>query len=122
MTIRPALLAVALVASGLAPAAHADMQGDSGRIAALRLLESSADQYSSARGYLWLTNAELTTIKYQWGGQACNGRNLSDQSIDSLNETIALARVEVTPFYKIGGGGVRCLVGYQIQDPKLFLQ
>lgn len=112
------LRGVALSAVILVPAvAYADTDGAPGTVASVTVNESSADDYSTERGNVYINEGQ-TNRKYQWGGQACNGRNLSDANIALLYEALrARAEIQLVPSYKTGGGGVRCLVGFRLQPP-----
>lgn len=107
---------VALAAVVLVPAvAHADVDGAKGVVASVSVNESSADDYSVERGNVAINEGSVTR-RYQWGGTACNGRNLSDTSVVLLLEALQNKdRVEVVPSYKSGAGQARCLVGFRIQ-------
>lgn len=104
-----------------ATAAHADTQGDGGQLAGVKINETSSDNYAFERGSLVVYENGLLPRKYQWGGQACNGKNLSEQNQNILARVVASRAVTITPFYKTGGGNVRCLVGFRLQDPFLYV-
>ncbi len=106
----------ALAAVVLVPAvAYADTDGLKGTVAAVTVNETSADDYSAERGNL-VVNEGSTSRKYQWGGTACNGRNLTEANIDLLFQAMRSAdKVEIVPSYKTGAGQARCLVGFRVQ-------
>lgn len=95
--------------------AFADADGLKGKVAAVTVNESSADDYSAERGNM-VVNEGSVARKYQWGGTACNGKNLSEANIDLLFQAMKAAdKVEVVPSYKTGAGQARCLVGFRVQ-------
>ncbi len=107
---------VALAAVVLVPAvAYADVDGTKGTVVAVSVNESSADDYTAERGSLTLNEGSVNR-KYQWGGTACNGRNLSESNIALLVDALrAKDKLEVVPSYKTGAGTARCLVGFRVQ-------
>jgi hypothetical protein len=117
MSLRSQILkGAALAAVVLVPAvAFADADGLKGKVAAVTVNESSADDYSAERGNM-VVNEGSVARKYQWGGTACNGKNLSEANIDLLFQAMKAAdTVEVVPSYKTGAGQARCLVGFRVQ-------
>jgi hypothetical protein len=117
MSLRSQILkGAALAAVVLVPAvAFADADGLKGKVAAVTVNESSADDYSAERGNM-VVNEGSVARKYQWGGTACNGKNLSEANIDLLFQAMKAAdKVEVVPSYKTGAGQARCLVGFRVQ-------
>lgn len=107
---------VALSAVILVPTlAYADTDGAAGSVASVTVNESSADDYASERGNVYV-NEGATNRKYQWGGQACSGRNLTEANIALLVEALrGRDGIQIVPSYKAGGGGARCLVGFRLQ-------
>ena len=117
MSLRSRVLrGVALAAVVLVPAvAYADVDGTKGTVASVTVNESSADDYTSERGNV-LLNEGSQTRKYQWGGTACNGKNLTEANIALLIDALkAKDRLEIVPSYKSGAGAARCLVGFRVQ-------
>ncbi len=106
----------ALAAVVLVPAvAYADADGLKGTVASVTVNETYADDYSAERGNL-IVNEGSVARKYQWGGTACNGKNLSEANISLLFRALeATDKLEVVPSYKGGAGGARCLVGFRVQ-------
>jgi len=100
----------------LVPAvAYADTDGAKGTVASVTINESSADDYLAERGNVVL-NEGSQTRKYQWGGTACNGKNLNEANVALLIDAMkAKDRLEVVPSYKSGAGSARCLVGFRVQ-------
>lgn len=117
MSLRSQILkGAALAAVVLVPAvAYADADGVKGKVASVTINESSADDYAAERGNL-VVNEGSVARKYQWGGTACNGKNLTDANIDLLFQAMKAAdKVEIVPSYKTGAGQARCLVGFRVQ-------
>ena len=111
------LRGVALSAVVLMPVvAHAaDTDGAAGTVASVTVNETSSDDYGTERGNVYVNEGQ-TSRKYQWGGQACNGRNLTEANIALLVEALrGRAELQLVPSYKAGGGGVRCLVSFRLQ-------
>lgn len=117
MSLRSRVLKVAaLTAVVLVPAvAFADADGIVGTVASVVVNESSADDYAVERGSLIVTEASATR-KYQWGGTACSGRNVSEANIELLVEAMQNRdKLQIIPSYKTGAGLARCLVGFKLQ-------
>jgi hypothetical protein len=110
------LRGVALSAVILVPAvAYADTDGAVGAVASVTINETSSDDYATERGNVYVNEGQ-TSRKYQWGGQACNGKNLSEANIAMLVEALrGRADIQMVPSYKTGAGNVRCLVGFRLQ-------
>lgn len=95
--------------------ALADHTGQYGTVAQVSVNETTADEYSAARGRLVIDEGGQFYRSYQWGGVACNGRNMSEANI--ANMMLALkdrGGLTLTPIWKVGAGAVRCLVAYRI--------
>ncbi|HEY0136565.1 MAG TPA: hypothetical protein VGB85_20925 [Nannocystis sp.] len=107
------LKVAALAAVVLIPAvAHADTYGIAGTVISLTINESSADNYLGERGSLILSEGGVPR-KYQWGGTACNGRNVTEANVALLFRAMEHGdRMTVLPSYKAGAGQARCLVGF----------
>lgn len=117
MSLRSRVLrGVALAAVVLVPAvAYADVDGSKGTVASVTVNESSADDYTAERGNVILKEGSQAR-KYQWGGTACSGKNLSEANIALLVDALrASDRLEIVPSYKSGAGAARCLVGFRVQ-------
>ena len=117
MSLRSRVLKVAaLTAVVLVPAvAFADADGIVGTVASVVVNESSADDYAVERGSIIVTEASATR-KYQWGGTACSGRNISEANIELLVEAMQNRdKLQIIPSYKTGAGLARCLVGFKLQ-------
>lgn len=117
MSLRARVLKFAAVSAVvLVPVvAFADADGLVGAVASLTVNESTADDYAVERGNLYVNEASATR-KYQWGGTACSGRNISDANIQLLvNAMQNRDKLQVVPSYKTGAGLVRCLVGFKLQ-------
>lgn len=119
MSLRSRVLkCVALGATVLVPAVAyaADSNGVAGTVASVTINETSSDDYGTERGNVYINEGQ-TSRKYQWGGQACNGRNLSEANIALLVQALqARNQLQLVPSYKAGGGtNVRCLVSFRLQ-------
>lgn len=117
MSLRSRVLKVAaLAAVVLVPTvAFADADGIVGTVASVTVNESSADDYAVERGSLIVNEGSLTR-KYQWGGTACSGRNVTEANIQLLIEAMLNpSRLQIVPSYKTGAGLARCLVGFKLQ-------
>ena len=108
-----ALLGTALLCfTGLA---LADNTGAYGSVAQVTVNSSSSDEYSMARGRLIIDEGEQFYRHYQWGGTACNGKNMSADDVANLMLALQERRsLIVTPAWIMGAGGARCLVSYRI--------
>ena len=117
-TLYGALLgAAALLNAGVA---LADVTGTYGTVAQVTINIEKSDQYAAAHGRLIIDEGQQFFRHYQWGGAACSGRVLSDA--DETNLLMALRERQtlvVTPGYKSGAGGLRCLVSYRITAAEL---
>lgn len=112
--LRSRVLAGALLAAVTATPsiAHADSLGTTGTVAEVMVNEPSADDYGVQIGYL-IVNEGGVKRKYQWGGTACSGRNVSSQNIALLVGAMR-SGVTITPSYKPGTSQARCLVGFRL--------
>jgi hypothetical protein len=112
-TMAPGLLAVTLAAG---PAlANTDPEGGSGPIKSIHLRSTSA---SLSAFWNWVVIAtESGDETYYWGGSVCPGKALlyggnGDTMVDALAEYATFPDMCITPFYKNGQGGQRCLVSF----------
>ena len=107
------LLAVsAFLASG---SALADTAGDYGPVVQVVVNGTSSTEYTQARGRLVIDEGQEFYRHYQWGGTACNGKNMSADDIANLLLALKERRsVTVTPIWIVGAGGTRCLVSYRV--------
>ena len=101
----------------LVPAvAYADVDGGKGSVASVSVNDTKADNYGAERGSVVINESDTVTRKYQWGGAACNGKNLSEANVALLVEALrAHEKMELVPSYKDGAGQARCLVGFRLQ-------
>lgn len=108
------VIAAAVLAVSVAPAAHADTGPPTG-IAQLMVLEPGDTSYKLFHGAVWL-DADKATTNYRWGGLQCKGRELSDTSIQLLfaafRSEYQVAVEYVMSEYK--GKQYRCLTGFTI--------
>lgn len=104
--------AAALIGAG---SALADNIGAYGAVAQVAVNGTSSDEYSIARGRLVIDEGQQYYREYQWGGTACNGKNLSEADIANLQMALRERREQtMTPIWKVGAGGARCLVAYRM--------
>lgn len=104
--------AAALMSAG---AARADNIGAYGPVAQVVVVGSQSDEYGMARGRLVIDEGQQFYRDYQWGGTACNGKNMSEADVANLLGALKDRREQtVTPIWKVGAGGARCLVAYRM--------
>ncbi|MBK8283764.1 MAG: hypothetical protein IPK97_02185 [Ahniella sp.] len=104
--------AVALLTSG---SALADTIGSYGTVAQVTVNGTSSTEYTMARGRLVIDEGQEFYRHYQWGGTACNGKNMSADDIANLLLALKERRsMTVTPAWIAGAGDTRCLVSYRI--------
>ena len=107
--------ALTLLSAGLA---SADDAGPLGRVVTVRIHETSSDDAANFRGSVTIrsggkNNRELA--EYRWGGNQCPGRNLSEENVDRLLEALSESDdLRVTPSFKSGNGGAKCLTAFEI--------
>lgn len=95
--------------------AAADQQGESGPIHSIHLRSTAA---SSSAFWNWVVIAGASGEQaYYWGGSVCPGKHLrysanSDAMVDALAEYATFPDMCITPYYKNGQGGYRCLVTF----------
>lgn len=109
---RVLLGAAALMGAG---SALADNIGAYGTAAQVAVIGPQSDEYSMARGRLVIDEGQQYYREYQWGGTACNGKNMSEVDVANLLTALRERRDQtVTPLWKVGAGGARCLIGYRM--------
>lgn len=109
--LRGAALAAVVTVPALA---YADSDGLAGSVASITINEASADDYGTERGNL-IVNEGSTNRKYQWGGTACSGRNVTEANIALLVEAMRNKdTLQIVPSYKLGTLQARCLVGFRL--------
>jgi hypothetical protein len=106
------ILAVAAVLL-TAGRAQADNIGTAGAVVGVEISEVGSDEYTIARGRLFIDEGGVIQV-YPWQGTACNGRVINDQQIDILVEAMTSKKVRVIPYWRVGAGGVRCLVAFTV--------
>ncbi|MDC0719211.1 hypothetical protein [Nannocystis bainbridge] len=118
MSHRPRLSLIAALSALLLPAvAFADSNGVAGNVEAVTLYESSSDNHAMFNGSVTLKEKTGQKRDYKWGGSLCPGRDVSASGINLLFEAMrARKQVEVTPTYKAGNGGERCLTGFKLEN------
>lgn len=116
-------LAALLTTAALPSMTFADSTGSPGYVTSLTVHESSSDLYGTYRGSLTVREGQepgSSQSEYRWGGTLCSGKNVSESSIQLL--MIALrgrSDTQIVPRYKMGQGGIRCLVSFTLQEPVL---
>jgi hypothetical protein len=113
-----ALATLALLATSILLTPHvasADSDGAKGRIIDLSVNEPASDDYVKFHGSVTLyANKAKTT--YHWGGSFCPGKDLSADSVERLTQAFLTRRwTKVTPRFKNGQGGNKCIVGYTLE-------
>lgn len=95
--------------------AAADQEGETGTIRSIHLRSTSAN---SSAFWNWVVIAGANgDSTYYWGGSVCPGKKLSyqgnsDVMVDALAEYATFPDMCITPFFKNGQGGYRCLVTF----------
>ena len=119
---RPAhrLLPVAfgLATLALAPAAYADdTAGASGRVVNVTINTPRSDDYAAFHGSVTLREGKKGPLReYKWGGAACPGGTLDQGTVDLLTRWFSVF-APITPKFKNGQGGARCLVAFELGRP-----
>lgn len=104
--------AAALLSAG---SAMADNVGAYGTVAQVTDIGSQSDEVYSAQGRLVIDEGQQFYRNYQWGGTACNGKTMSEADVANLLMALTERRsMTVTPQWKVGAGGARCLVAYRM--------
>ena len=103
------------------PALAVDLVGTAGRVIGVEVNGDSSDYYTSARGHLFIDEGDDIVRRYNWGGQACSGKYVTDMQLAFLNEALHRRAARVIPYYQPAGGNNRCLVGIGIAPSKAFL-
>ena len=104
--------AAALLSAG---SAMADNVGAYGTVAQVTDIGSQSDEIYSAHGRLVIDEGQQFYRNYQWGGTACNGKTMSEADVANLLMALTERRsMTVTPQWKLGAGGARCLVAYRM--------
>jgi hypothetical protein len=116
MSTPPRLPLIAALAALMLPAAaSADSNGAAGSVEAIVLHEPGSDNHPMYHGAVVLKERAGVKREYRWGGSLCPGRELSDTSLGLLFEALRSgAQVEVTPLFKSGNGGQRCITGLRV--------
>jgi len=108
-------LIVSITMFGADSLAAADQQGETGHIRSIHLRSDSA---SSSAFWNWVVIAGASGDQaYYWGGSVCPGKRLhyvgsKDTMVDALAEYATFPDMCITPFFKNGQGGYRCLVTF----------
>jgi len=111
--MRRLLLAVALAAIVAVPA-RADLVGAIGPIVALRIQNTSSDDFASFKGFILVGESIGGYVRYNWGGSRCPALILTDAEIQSLQRGMNNPRILIEPSYKLGQGPNLCLVAWSL--------
>ncbi len=113
------ILLAALCAVPQSAVAAADSPGNPGYVQDLTLNTSKSSRYMEFEGSLLLQEGEAANSvrrEYRWGGTACSGYGPTDAQVGYLFEAMrAIRALQVVPSYKLGAGGVRCLVALKFR-------
>ncbi|EDM81747.1 hypothetical protein PPSIR1_04753 [Plesiocystis pacifica SIR-1] len=115
-----ALPALALFLSTLVlptSASAADSVGSKGTIEFLETFSPSSDTYSKYHGRIYVKSGSKQ-VEYRWGGTACGTKTITEQQVELLYRGMRANKVRITPSYKSGQGGKRCLVGFKLEEEK----
>lgn len=92
-----------------------DQEGETGPIRSIHLRSIEA---STSAFWNWIVIAGASEDQtYYWGGSVCPGKHLryqghSDTMVDALAEYATFPDMCITPYFKNGQGGNRCLVTF----------
>ncbi|RMG95114.1 MAG: hypothetical protein D6705_14325 [Deltaproteobacteria bacterium] len=117
MKIAPHLLLSILL---LAPAtARADATGPTGRVKSLTINTSGSDDWNTHHGAVEIGRKKGPSAVYHFGRAYCPGKDLTDAQIALLAEALEEGgAIRVTPRYKNGQAGRKCLVGFTLRRGK----
>lgn len=119
MSTRPKIIAGAAILATLfavSPAA-ADNAGETGKLVGIQINQSSSDVYPTYRGQFSVV-ADKVIQDYRWSGSFCSGKSLTEHEIDVLHRSIGNPRLRITPYWKNGLVGSRCVVSFVIAEKK----
>lgn len=111
--ILSALLALP-VSLGAAAPALADTAGAAGRIVAVEHVDNDSDDYLAYRGRIYVDSGAGVLEQYRWGGVACANRDLDIDQQRMLQESMNAKKSAIVPYWKMGQGGIVCLVGFTL--------
>lgn len=97
--------------------ARADNTGSTGKIESVTTYHSSSSNYGKKRGELVVLEGNGTLRNYVFGGNICANTSLSDIQLEILAQTVNNEHIHITPYWKNGLAGSRCLVGFKLQSP-----
>lgn len=100
-----------------AQAAFADNEGESGRVVGFLVNSQYSDAYGTYRGRMGLQVGNLV-YEYRWGGTLCAGRDLNAEERQLLARAAGDRKLSVTPYWKPGQAGVRCVVAFAVAEKK----
>ena len=110
------LAALTLATLAVAPAtARADSAGKTGRITKLEIVSKGSTDAAKYRGSIQVRRGKDRPEVYHWGGGYCTGKDLTDGQIDLLMHALERnGRIKITPRFRNGQAGKRCLVGFTL--------
>ncbi len=96
--------------------ARADSAGPTGRVRSLTIATPGSDAYASYRGAVEIGQKKRPPVTYYFGRAYCPGKDLSDAQVALLAEALEDAgKIRITPRFKNGQGGRKCLVGFTLR-------
>lgn len=99
--------------------ARADTAGVTGTLVGIVLNEFTSNALPSYYGKIVVEEAGPILREYRWMGTPCSGRNVSANNVNILARVVGQRTVQITPYYKLGLGGTRCLVSFLLADPEV---
>ncbi len=96
----------------------ADTIGGSGKLAGLRQVEPTSDDFPRFHGAIIIDEGKNVITSYFWGGSHCPGFDLEDARVAVLLRALRNTKLRALVAYKPGAGGTRCLTQYLLVDKK----
>lgn len=119
--MKPFALSLGLLAAiSIGEAAHADSEGQVGKLVVVEVLTADSDDYALRHGRIVV---EETPGKQQrsyllGGASLCPNQDVNDAQIDMLARAAGNPKLLIKPFYKTGNANSRCLVGFALGTKK----
>jgi hypothetical protein len=109
-----------LAALSLAEAARADSDGEPGKLVAVEVLTADSDDYTLRHGRIIVqeTTGKVDRTYLLGGTSLCPNQEVSDAQIDMLVRAAGNPKLVIKPFFKVGNGNSRCLVGFALGAKK----
>ena len=109
-----------LAALSIGEAARADSDGAEGKLVAVEVLTADSDDYALRHGRIVVQEtAGKEDRTYLLGGASlCPNQEVSDAQIDMLVRAAGNPKLVIKPFYQLGNGNSRCLVGFALGAKK----